>query len=168
MDYEAIKREIQRHFFCDAQTGTVYRKISSNRKAAGAPIGHRMKNGYLALTIPGLRVKVYCHHIVYFLCTGKWGPEHGIQIDHRDCCRHNNALENLREASASLNCVNSYLPSGASAYSTAKGVRYRAQLMIGGERYAKAGFMSAEDANAWYLTEKRTRSAQFFGEVVGA
>lgn len=167
-DYAEIKRAVSEHFRCDPMTGLVFRKVGSNRLAAGDPIGHLMKNGYMAVVVPGIRVKVYCHHVVYFLCSGKWAPEHGVMLDHRDCCRTNNAISNLREASACLNAVNSHEPSGASPYTTKGGVRYRAQLMIAGVRYARAGFLTEEEASAWYLEQKRTASTQLFGEVVGA
>jgi hypothetical protein len=168
MGYEKIKDAVTKHFGCDPETGGVFRLIASNRLAAGSSVGHLMKNGYMAVTVPGVRVKVYCHHVVYFLCTGRWGPECGVQIDHRDCRRTNNQLKNLREASPSLNSVNSYIPQGASAYTTKRGERFRAQLMIGGTRYEKAGFLSSKEATEWYLSEKRIRSTEFFGEIVGA
>jgi hypothetical protein len=127
-----------------------------------------MKNGYFAMTLPTIRVKVYCHHVAYFVQYGIWPPEAGVMIDHIDGNRTNNAISNLRLADACLNGVNSRLPAGASMYMTKKGPRYRAQLMINGVRYEKAGFIASEDASRWYLSEKSKRSAEFFGEIVGA
>lgn len=167
-DYERIKSIVKHHFYCDPNTGDIFRAVDSNRVAAGTRVGHPMISGYIGVALPEIRVKVYGHHIVYFLVTGRWGPQELIQIDHKDCNRSNNQFDNLREATPSMNSCNRLLVHGASAYTTKNGKRYRSQLKVGGVKYEKAGFLTPEESKSWYENEKRIRSTELFGEPIGA
>ena len=157
MDYTDTKRIVLENFICNPVTGDVIRAAGSNRVAAGAAVGHRLSSGYMAVTLPGIRRKVYCHHVVFFLGHGIWAPEAGMMIDHINQVRDDNRIENLRLATALLNANNTDLPSGASAYRTKGGIRYRAQVMVNGVRTVRAGFSSPGEASDWYWVEKARR-----------
>lgn len=157
---ELVSKIIER-FTCDKYTGDVLRRTASNRGPAGDKVGHKMKNGYLAVTVPGLRRKVYVHQIVWLLIHGEWPPLLGLEIDHIDRDRTNNRPENLRLVTGQLNSHNngshprgSNRLRGASAYNHDGLVRFRAQLRVSGKRYCRNGFHTPEEANAWYTETK--------------
>lgn len=166
-DYSAIKEIVLTHFACDPLTGEVFKVTSSKRQRGGGKVGHVMKNGYICVVLPGLRLRVYAHHVVFFLVTGNWSPEAGVQIDHIDGHRANNRFNNLREATPMLNSCNRLQIASASPYQTKQGVRYRSRLNVGGVLYEKAGFNTPEDSKAWYEREKTIRSTELFGEAIG-
>lgn len=154
--------KIRERFTCDERTGDVLRRLASNRGGAGEVVGHKMQNGYLAVTIPVLRRKVYAHQIVWLLVHGEWPPLLGLEVDHIDRDRANNRPENLRLATPQLNSHNNGSHPrgnnrlrGASAYNHHGDVRYRAQLRMGGELHCHNGFRTPEEANAWYIETKR-------------
>ena len=63
------------------------------------------RNGYSLVTIRigGVVKKVSCHLAVWVVCKHQW-PKY--TIDHIDGNRHNNHIENLRDCTASDNCLN--------------------------------------------------------------
>ena len=101
-------------FTYDAETGFLYWRdpgadqfetIKGYRifrtKCLGKRAGYVNSLGYYAVAIRGQ--SILCHRLI-------WAMENGRDpvgdVDHRDLCRSNNRLGNLREATRSQNCMN--------------------------------------------------------------
>jgi hypothetical protein len=76
------------------------------RKFAGKVAGHINSDGYVRVYLQGR--SVLAHRIIWAIV---YGRDPANDIDHRDMCRSNNRLDNLREATRSQNCMNKYLRS---------------------------------------------------------
>lgn len=70
-------------------------------KCLGKQAGYKNSIGYFAVNILGRSLLV--HRIVWAMESGR---DPIGDVDHRDLCRSNNRIENLREASRSQNCMN--------------------------------------------------------------
>lgn len=162
--YQAIKAAVGEWFAADPDTGVVTLARATNRCPAGAAVGHPMVNGYLAVMVPGLRVKAYVHHVVYFLCTGVWPPETGRMMDHADRDRKNNRLANLRLVTAAENAAN-HGQLGVRPYTTRGGVRFRAEWRHAGATTCRAGFLTEDAALAWLRESRADGLPQLFGKV---
>lgn len=162
--YAAIKSVVTERFTCDPEAGAVLSKLATNRRKAGEILGHKMLNGYVAIMVPGLRVKVYAHHVIYYLSTGVWPPETGLVIDHIDRDRTNNRLQNLRLVTVSENSAN-HGYSGIKRYRVRGGFRYRADWIHRGTPYRRAGFRSECEAAQWLRESKATHLPAIFGHL---
>lgn len=85
----------------DRRTGGFYWKVSTGKASRGAVAGHTDSAGYTKISIDGR--KYFAHRLAWFYVWGKW-PEKNI--DHKDLCRSNNKLSNLRDVCQSLNGLN--------------------------------------------------------------
>jgi hypothetical protein len=84
----------------DYSDGNLLWKQPGRGRKIGAVVGSLMLNGYISLNVKGRYF--YVHRLVYFFHTGRW-PE---LIDHIDCNKSNNRIENLREVNKSQNGLN--------------------------------------------------------------
>lgn len=123
----------------------------TTRSQVGDAVGHMMANGYLAVTIPDIRIKVYVHQVIYFLTYGIWGAEYGFEIDHEDRCRTNNQPSNLRLANDASNarnssaaCVSSYRVRKVSSQHARA---FKVQMKTGYGRVTVQGFATRQDAD---------------------
>ena len=73
-------------------------------KFAGKRAGTLNRLGYIAVYVRSR--SILCHRIVWAMANGR-DPKG--DVDHRDLCRSNNRLSNLREATRSQNCMNKRL-----------------------------------------------------------
>lgn len=90
-------------FDYDPQTGSLVRKVTTSQNARkGAIAGHMCSHGYLNVWVDGVRYKV--HRLVWMYHRSKMPI--GI-IDHINRVRSDNRIENLREADAGINAINS-------------------------------------------------------------
>lgn len=124
----------------------------SRRKA-----GHVRKDGYVHVQIGP--ASYYAHCIIWCMVSGVW-PAH--QIDHKNLCRSDNRLNNLRPATPSQNKANirplnaikakgiEVLPSG----------KFRARLRCNGRDYHLGCFTRLEDARSAYAK----CASEMFGE----
>jgi hypothetical protein len=87
----------------DKGTGLfTWRVKTSNRAVVGKVAGAVTKHGYIQIQIDG---KIYlAHRLAWLHVHGEW-PSH--QVDHIDQVRGNNAISNLRPATATQNAYNS-------------------------------------------------------------
>ena len=157
--------EVRDNFTCD-DLGRILLTRDTTRSRAGAVVGHKLLNGYIAVVLPKSRKKVYAHHIVWFITHGVWAPATGKPLDHIDRDRANNRPPNLRLVTTQENAANNGLDPrrtnqlrGASAYVRGGRVKYKAQLRYAGKTYVRNSFLSAEDAHAWYVAKKMELSA---------
>lgn len=104
---EIIHRLVREHFLYDEKTGNLIRRKTvdkARRWVAGSVIGTKDKDGYLITHFNGRPWKV--HHLVWIYHHG-YKPE---MIDHINRIPGDNRIENLREATKSLNAYNTGIP----------------------------------------------------------
>ena len=143
---------LRRVYRYDENTGDIYFKINGDRgirvgnKAGTLPIkGH----GYKCVKSGGLngtKINVYAHRLAWFLYYGKW-PD--CEIDHIDHDRSNNRIENLREASTSVNSRNkSKIKSNKSGVNGVflVGEKWGASIGVDGKMVWLGTFKRKEDA----------------------
>lgn len=104
----------------DCKTGLFYWRLSTGKASRGAVAGHTDKVGYTKISIDG--VKYFAHRLAWFYVHGKWPTQN---IDHKDRCRSNNRIANLRDVGQSLNGLNGPLRKNNSSGCT--GVSYDAR-----------------------------------------
>jgi len=141
--------------YCEA-TGVFMRKVSAGRGRAGQSAGHHDKtSGYVVVGLNGTRY--LAHRLAWFYVHGEW-PEK--QIDHRDGCRANNAIENLRPASQAQNNQNQRAGQGKRAgkqigvYLIRDSGRWKAQIGIAGRRIHLGHFGTEAEAAKAYMDAK--------------
>ena len=104
----------------DRKTGLFYWRVSTGKASRGSVAGHTDSSGYTKISIDG--VKYFAHRLAWFYVYGKWPTKN---IDHKDLCRNNNKLSNLRDIGQSLNGLNGPLRKNNSSGYT--GVSYDAR-----------------------------------------
>ena len=124
------------------------------RKTTDESIGCRRKDGYFIASVNG---KLYLmHRLIWLWHHGDLPPV----IDHVDCNPSNNAIENLRPASRSLNGVNRVRHKKNSKtallgvyYDKARD-RYATEVRFNGVRHRLGRFKTAEEAHAAYIAKR--------------
>lgn len=145
----------------DPETG-VFRWIKkpAQRVNVGDVAGYENGRGYLIFCLDSK--KHYAHRLAWLYCHGQMPP----CIDHKNGCRSDNRLENLRIATNGQNGVNRGKP--ANNTSGFKGVtwdnqcqKWRAQIGISGKNIAIGVFADKRDACAAYETAAREHFGEF-------
>ena len=146
----------------DAATGLFSWKAGNRRARAGTHAGGSAGQGYLCLSIGGVRCKA--HRAAWLLTHGGW-PE-GV-IDHINGIRSDNRLENLRAVSAATNRENQQRVRSDSSTGflgvIKAGNRYRACIRSEGRHIYFGTFDEPEAAHAAYLAGKRIHHSGFAG-----
>lgn len=137
------------------QTGVItWRKSFGRKIRAGVIAGSLTARGYVRVRLDGKRYSG--HRLGWFLFYGEWPSG---QIDHKDGNQSNNRIDNLRDASGSVNAQNQ-----RSAHANNKlgvlGVRrnhsrFQAAIKLNGRAIHVGTFDTAEAAQAAYLAAKR-------------
>ena len=84
------QEELKQLYHYDTTTGELLLKVKkSGRPSKRAP----NSNGYHVMMIN--RKRYYAHRLVWLYVYGEWPPKDKV-IDHIDCDRMNNRIENLR------------------------------------------------------------------------
>ena len=124
-----------------------WKKTLSPRAEKGALAGSKMQNGYICISIDGTRY--LAHRLAWLYVHGDWPA---ALIDHRDRCKTNNAIANLREASRKQNSENSGTP--VDSTTGVKGVswhpgsgKWSAQIGHNGKKLHLGLFGSIEEAS---------------------
>ena len=138
----------------DPRTGLLTWKIGRKKAACGSLAGTVTKDGYVRISIDG--VKVYAHCAAWLLEHGTWPA---AQIDHINGVRDDNRIENLRDVSASVNQQNARRArrdniSGFLGVTRHKKL-WTAQLTVNGRTLHLGLFRKPEDASDAYLVAKR-------------
>lgn len=103
-----------------------------------------------------IKQKIYhAHRIIYFYVHGYWPT----MVDHIDCNKLNNSIENLREVTNTLNQWNTKKCRGCCFDARAK--KWRADIRCGGKRKFLGHFNSENDARIAYLEATLSRSSEF-------
>lgn len=143
--------ELNRLFRYDAETGVLVWRVDRGRARVGQIAGTTNPvNRYRHVSVS--RSMFYVHRIAWKMA---YGVEPEIKIDHHDCNRDNNAIDNLRLATDSANAQNAVISKNNT--SGFKGVSYRtnrrmwrAQIMANRRHYNLGDFSTKEEAKAAY------------------
>lgn len=157
---ESITAERLRELYTyDCETGVFRRRVKTSRHTVvGEAVGSPSKNGYLRITVDGVRV--LAHRAAMLYVYGVMPPD---DVDHIDGSRQNNRIANLRHATRSENMQNERKgrrggSSGLLGVSWHKGAgKWAAKVRIpgGGGTSFLGLYESKEEAHAVYLAEKR-------------
>lgn len=112
-------------------------------------------NGYYRVYEKGCKTYTYLHRLIL-------NAKKGEIVDHIDRNRHNNTRENLRIASASLNCYNRNVENkfGRGIYLDKWGNRFRACISLKNKTLKLGSFLSLMDAKKAY----NKKSLELYGE----
>lgn len=126
-------------------------RLSRARGRSGwkkAPSTPNCRNGYVQIGVDGKTH--YAHRIIFALHTGRW-PK--LDIDHIDCNKGNNSVDNLREATRSQNMRNIIKPRNGKKSNAPRGVcwdkkaeKWLSQCTINGKSKFVGLFNSKEEA----------------------
>lgn len=143
-------------FSYDGETGYLHwNKDMSTRAKKGMVSGCVERSGYRTVRIEG--VSYQSHRLVWLHVNGIW-PD-GF-IDHMDGDRGNNKIENLRDATRSMNSQNIHAAlknnktSGLLGVSTQR-EKWKAQIYFDGKKRYLGTFFTPELAHEAYLNAKR-------------
>jgi HNH endonuclease len=141
----------------DYETGVfVWIKTYRNHNL-GRVAGCLDKDGYVQIKFKKRLWRA--HRLAWFYVYGVW-PK--MQIDHENGNRSDNSIKNLRDVNCAGNSQNRRTADKDSStgllgidYQT-RWKKYRARIMINGQRMTLGGFKTKEDAHQAYLLAKRT------------
>lgn len=148
-----VAAEMRRWFLFDKETGQfIWNRLPAyaRKDCIGKPAGRKC-GGYLTIRVLGRSYKA--HRLVWAWHTGEW-PKH--QLDHINMDKSDNRFCNLREATASQNCMNR----GSKKRELPMGVRkrqrgrYRAEIRVDGKILDLGGFDNAIEATEAYLAAR--------------
>ena len=131
------------------------------RNCIGREVGGLTKQGYLECQINGERYLL--HRLAWFYVHGEWPPE---EIDHINCLRTDNRIENLRLASFCQNQQNK----GLSTCNTSgvKGVcwdkrnsRWKARVYASRKLVAENHFDDLQEASEWVKNARMNHHKEF-------
>lgn len=147
----------------DPVTGILRWRVSSGSATAGKVAGSKItdQDPYSSVKIDGKRFG--CHRVAWVIMTGVW-PKH--LVDHRNRNKGDNRWENLREATGTLNNMNSRLNSrNRSGY---RGVHYCntrkkwiARICTNRKQRDVGQFATKEEAARAYQAEAARRYGDF-------
>lgn len=140
----------------DPETGFFVWLLPPRKKSADGFAGKQRKDGYRLISVDG--DSYLAHRLAWLYVYGVWPA---LMIDHRNRCRSDNRIENLREADSVLNSLNR----GVSACRSTSGVlgvrkakakgRFAAQINVRGDWRHLGTFDSVEEAGRVYEAAKR-------------
>jgi hypothetical protein len=146
----------------EPDTGNFYWKISRNNKTkAGVKAGYIDSRGYVMIMCN--KKQFSAHRLAWLAVYGKF-PDN--MIDHKNCVRHDNRIENLREATFSENNRNASISSkNTSGY---KGVwhykkynKWRAEIQVNKKKFHLGLFETKEEAHAAYVEAAKKYHGEF-------
>lgn len=140
----------------DPDTGVFTWATSAGGVRRGSVAGNKNSNGYMVVGLAG--VKYRQHRLAWLYIHGKWPS---AMIDHLNGDRSDNRIENLRDASRTINMQNRRAASSLSAsgvlgvYFSRRRGGYMASVTTGGKKKRRGPYASIELAAAAYLGLKR-------------
>lgn len=149
-----ITQELLRErYLYDAENGGFVRRSVTHGHFVGSRVGAKRKDGYIYTVFLEHRCAV--HRLVWMYFHGEWPKS---QLDHINRDRADNRIENLREASQSLNNVNRAIDSknnatGFYGVNEHRG-KYQSRLRWNGKRHYLGTFSTPEEAHAAYMEAK--------------
>jgi len=145
------------------ETGEMFWKVKMGRCEVGERAGCLTPQGYYRITI--YQNHYAGHHLAWLYVYGYF-PEN---IDHKNNQRHDNRIENIREATTEENSFNRRIQSnnkigfkGVTKYENIKKKKYRAQITKRGKVRVLGYFYTAEEAHAAYVEAGLKLHGEFF------
>ncbi len=144
----------------DPTTGELRWKVrTSNRVHVGDLAGWISIPGYRIISVDG--IMYMAHRLAWFHYHGRWPPE---ETDHINLIRHDNRLDNLREATRVENGRN--LPRMCRNTSGFKGVHkhmnyFRARIKVDGRHVHLGLFTTPQEAHAAYVAASEKYHGNF-------
>lgn len=142
----------------DVITGIITWKVPGKSRNIGKRAGHRTTGGYRAIKFAGL--EYFEHTLIWFVAHGQVV----YNLDHKDRCKINNRIDNLRPATNSKQQANTVLKPNAcgarGVYWHKTGRKYYSQIRVNGKVTHIGFFDSLEEASAAYKREQ----IKLFGE----
>lgn len=141
----------------EAETGLFFARVRlSSSVGPGDVLGTTDRRGYVSLRLRGRAYKA--HRLAWFYVNGVW-PDDGI--DHADGRKSNNAISNLRPATAAQNAQNSRV-SNSDSTTGLLGVRahkgkFQAKICTDGRDEHLGTFGTPGEAHQAYVAAKRVR-----------
>lgn len=156
-----------KHLFSyDPSTGVFKRLVPVRGVKPGATVGHVSEAlGYLIIGID--RHQYFGHRLAWLYMTGKWPSD---EIDHKNCIRHDNRWDNLREATSTQNKQNRIvrsrtLPRGVYLYPIAvkQGLAkpYCSRIRVNGKQKFLGYFETPDAAHAAYVAAAKKYHGEF-------
>jgi len=149
--------ELKEILHYNTETGIfTWKKKLGNRIKVDKQAGRTLANGYVNIGIYGKRY--YAHRLAWLYTTGD-NPKYNI--DHIDGNPSNNAFNNLRDVSQSVNIQNqiSYHVNNKSGFLgvslSKKNKKWMAQITLNRKVFFLGYFDNAEEAHEVYLNAKR-------------
>lgn len=154
--------EVSSKLSYDPETGLLTWKVKSGPKAAGDIAGClQNRTAYIGV---GLNGRIYkAHRLAWLLYYGDWPVD---KIDHRDGCRTNNKIINLRCADDFQNAYNRKIrqdnTSGFKGVSWQKAVgKWQVRISVLGKWHLLGYFANIEEAAARYLQASNDLHSEF-------
>lgn len=141
--------------YYNPETGVFVWRVQKGRRLPGDRAGHRKSNGYVEICID--QVVHYAHRLAWLLTKGCWPTD---LLDHRNGVRHDNHIDNLREANNTANNQNQRRASknnklGLLGVSRHKSGRYIAFICVARRTQYLGLYDTPEAAHAAYVVAKQ-------------
>lgn len=144
----------------DPNTGDFTRITSRNGYLAGMVCNHVRRDGYVTFSVDGKTYKA--HRLAWLYMNGEW-PK--FDIDHKDGCRSNNRISNLREADRTQNKANEKLRrdslSGFKGAKRQHNGKWQARISSYGRRWSLGTYETAAEAHEAYLAAAKHQFGEF-------
>jgi hypothetical protein len=111
--------------------------------------------GYVHIGVNGKQYKAHQLAWLYY-----YGEIPNGQIDHINCNRQDNRIENLRVVSSTINALNRSVAKGVYKHQS----KYRARIKLNGKHLHLGLFDSEDLAKKAYLTAKKQYLGKFYGD----
>lgn len=139
----------------DGRERRFFWRISIAQRKAGSLAGSYDADGYRHITID--KKNYFEHRLSWFYAKGEWPRG---QVDHINCIRDDNRIENLRDVDPKTNRQNMRKPtaknkSGFLGVSPLREGGWAAFITIDGKQKRLGAFSSPELASAAYVSAKR-------------
>lgn len=136
-------QQFEAQYLYDFETGNFTHKSGPN---AGLIAGAHDSDGYVLLYMDGLQFRA--HRVAWLFEHGTW-PQN--EIDHKNRMPHDNRIDNLREASRTMNMINRR-PNRNSGYRgvTKNNVGFTARITVNMKTYYLGNFKTPEEAHEAY------------------
>jgi hypothetical protein len=127
------------------------KKYTSKTNKTGGIDGH----GYIHIGVYGNQYKA--HQLAWLY---HYGEHQKGQIDHINCNRQDNRIENLRDVDATINALNRSSAKGVYKYFN----KYRVRIKINGKNLHLGLFDTETQATQVYLNAKKQYLGEFYGD----
>jgi len=149
---------LRKHMAYVPETGTFMWKVRGPGRTVGKVLGTEIWPGYIAMKVNNL--KYYAHRLAWLYVHGEWPSG---QLDHVDGNKANNAIANLRIATAAQNSAGrrSMRHVAPSRGVMPHGVGFVARIHFGGKRHYLGYFSTAEAAKEAYEAKAKEIHGEF-------